>query len=130
VNRATLTIALAGLLAATGLAARSASATGANYTAAQAAAGARAYKANCSRCHGVDLSGVSAPALRGAAFGGTQSVAEVYSFMVQQMPAGAPGSLSPATYTAIAAYLLQQNGHRPGTVPLTPASARALTSKF
>lgn len=129
-HRATLTIAVAALLATWGVSARSAPAAGASYTVAQAAGGAKAYKANCSRCHGSDLSGVSAPALKGAAIGGTQSVAEIYSFMVQQMPAGAPGSLSPTTYAAIMAYLLQQNGHRPGSAPLTPAAARALTVKL
>ena len=129
-NRVSLTFAVIALVAVTGGAVRSAPAAAGSYTAAQAAGGAKAYRANCSRCHGADLSGVSAPALKGAAIGGTQSVAEIYSFMVQQMPAGAPGSLRPATYAAIMAYLLQQNGHRPGSVPLTPAAARALTTKL
>jgi hypothetical protein len=71
-----------------------------------------------------------APALKGAGFAGSQSVAEIYAFMRSQMPVGAPGNLSPETYTAILAYLLQQNGHPAGARALTPAAAGGLSAKL
>jgi mono/diheme cytochrome c family protein len=100
------------------------------YTSAQATAGAAAYQTNCSRCHGVNLEGVSGPALKGAAMAGSQTVADIYGFVSQQMPAGAPGSLNAATYTAIMAFLLKQNGHPAGSTPLTPASAKKISAKI
>ncbi len=95
------------------------------YTTAQAAAGAKAYAASCASCHGVKLQGVTAPPLKGdaAPYHGTATVGDVYNAVSTQMPLNAPGSLSPATYAAIVAYLMQQNGHRAGPKPLTPAAA-------
>ena len=100
------------------------------YTSAQAAAGAKAYAQSCSQCHGAHLEGVSGPALKGAAMHGSQAVADIYGFMAQQMPAGAPGSLKTDTYVAIAAYLLAQNGHPAGKKPLTAASVKKITAKI
>jgi mono/diheme cytochrome c family protein len=96
------------------------------YSAAQAAAGKKLYAANCASCHGADLSGVSAPPLRGAAapFHGSQSVAEVYAYISGQMPLNNPGGLPPATYASILAYIMQQNGLPAGTASLTPAVAK------
>jgi mono/diheme cytochrome c family protein len=100
------------------------------YTSAQAALGAKAYQADCSRCHGVQLEGVSGPALKGSSMTGSQSIADIYGFVSQQMPAGAPGSLSASTYTAIMAYLLKENGHPAGATPLTPVSAKKISAKI
>ena len=110
--------------------ANSKSAGGAYYTAAQATAGQKAYNANCASCHGANLEGVKAPALSGPGMAGSQSVADIYGFMVQQMPAGAPGSLSAAQYTTIMAYVLKKNGHPAGKKPLTPASAKKISAKI
>ncbi|MDB5039782.1 MAG: cytochrome c, class [Candidatus Eremiobacteraeota bacterium] len=112
---------------------RSASATGttaAYYTASQAAAGAKLYGARCSACHGVKLQGVSAPALRASAYATASSVAEVYRFMVETMPMGKPGTLTPAQYAAVMAYLLRENGFRAGATPLTGAVAKRMTARY
>jgi len=100
------------------------------YTAAQAAAGAKLYGAHCSTCHGAKLEGITAPALRGDSPASSQSVAEVYEFMTEQMPMGKPGSLSPAQYAALMAYLLHQNGFRAGTARLTGAAAAKITARY
>jgi mono/diheme cytochrome c family protein len=95
------------------------------FTAAQAATGAKAYAENCSRCHGANLQGVSAPALKGAASGiKGDTVADAYNFLSVQMPAGAPGSLSDADYVSIMAFILSKDGVHPGSVKLTAAIAK------
>ncbi|GAC1565438.1 MAG: hypothetical protein NVS3B17_22620 [Vulcanimicrobiaceae bacterium] len=103
---------------------------GAYYTAAQAKTGQVAYNASCASCHGANLEGVKAPALSGPGMKGSQTVADIYGFMVQQMPAGAPGSLTPVQYTTIMAYVLQKNGHPAGAKPLTAASVKAIKAKI
>ena len=95
------------------------------FTASQAAAGAKTYAAQCSRCHGANLEGVSAPALRGSGSGlAGDSVHDAYVFISTQMPAGNPGSLSAAEYSNLVAYILSRNGHTAGTTSLTPAAAK------
>jgi mono/diheme cytochrome c family protein len=113
--------------------ARAASTAGSSlYTAAQATAGKKLYIANCAQCHAADLSGVSAPPLKGAVgpFHGTQSVAEAYDYISGQMPMSNPGGLPSATYVSILAYLIQQNGHAPGTTALTLAIAKKNPTKI
>ena len=100
------------------------------YTKAQAAAGAKTYAANCSRCHGDKLEGVSAPALRGAGSGiAGDTVTQAYTFISTQMPAGNPGSLSSTEYVNVMAYILSQNGHAAGSASLTPAAAKKSSLK-
>lgn len=95
------------------------------YIGAQAQAGAKTYAAQCSRCHGANLEGVSAPALRGAGSGlAGETVSEAYTFVSTQMPAGDPGSLSSTEYSNVLAFILSRNGHPPGTTKLTPATAK------
>lgn len=106
-----------------------AASTSVSFSAAQAAAGAKAYTQSCASCHGVKLSGVSAPALAGSTSGiAQQSVVEVYEYVSQQMPMTAPGSLSKAQYLSIVAYILQKNGHTAGTRRLTEAAATTATA--
>jgi polar amino acid transport system substrate-binding protein len=114
------------------LAASQAGASGAAvYTKAQADAGAKTYAAQCSRCHGAKLEGVSAPALSGSGSGlAGDTVAAAYTFISTQMPAGNPGSLSSSEYSNVTAYILSRNGHVPGTVSLTPATAKKSTLKI
>ena len=101
------------------------------YTATQASAGAKAYAADCASCHGVHLEGVSAPALvGGGGMAASESVADLYGFITEQMPAGNPGSLSSATYTSILAFLLEKNGHPAGAVPLTPARIKTISESL
>jgi mono/diheme cytochrome c family protein len=101
------------------------------FTSAQASAGAKTYAAQCSRCHGAKLEGVSAPALTGSGSGlNGDSVSEAYKFISTQMPAGNPGSLSSTEYLNIVAYILSRNGHAAGTKALTPAVVKSSSMKF
>ena len=96
------------------------------FTSAQSAAGGKTYAANCSKCHGANLEGVSAPALRGSGSGlAGDSVGEAFTFISTQMPAGNPGSLSTTEYTNVLAFILTRNGHTAGKTSLTPALAKA-----
>jgi len=96
------------------------------FTNAQATSGAKEYSKSCAVCHGATLQGTSAPALKGKTSGiAQQSVAQVYSYMSQQMPLTKPAGLSSAQYLSIMAYVLRQNGHRAGSSKLTVAGARA-----
>jgi polar amino acid transport system substrate-binding protein len=121
------------LLAAAALLVRSGPATAAGdapFTAAQAARGQAAFGQKCASCHGANLQGVSAPPLGGKTSAvAHQSVAEAFAYISQQMPMTAPGSLSSAQYVNILAYLLQRNGRRPESRPLTTATAKTSTAE-
>ena len=82
------------------------------YTAAQAERGKEAYAAQCSSCHSADLSGQSAPPLKGDAFMENwreDSVNSLFNFIRTRMPARAPGSLSEKAYIEILSYILSVN---------------------
>jgi mono/diheme cytochrome c family protein len=129
-HHALVTAALvAGVLAA-GSAHRAAASGKAYYTAAQAAAGAKLYAQNCSRCHGESLEGVSGPALKGPSMQGSQEIADIYDFVSVQMPAGAPGSLSASAYAAIMAFILRENDYPAGGVALSASSAKRIKGKI
>ena len=89
------------------------------FTAAQGTAGAAAYQANCATCHQPDLKGQgTAPALTGPEFvggWGTRTTRDLLTFIQLTMPPASPSSLGAETYANIAAFILQQNGARPGT---------------
>jgi len=90
----------------------------------QVSRGADLYGAHCSSCHGKSGEGTAtAPAVvgetalpldppSGAKVRKTQfvTVADVANFVVQNMPAGAAGSLSEEEYFAILAFDLKANG--------------------
>ncbi len=101
-----------------------------HFTAAQAARGRSAYAANCAMCHGAQLSGSPAgPALNDPAFRAQYHdirPGALYAYIAGAMPSNAPGSLSPETYTDLAAYLFQANGFAPGDVAFVPP---AMTSQ-
>lgn len=86
------------------------------FTAAQVASGGAAYGASCAACHGADLSGsANAPTLVGGLFlgdWGDKSAAQLVTFLQGAMPPQSPGSLGEQTYSAIAAFILEQNGAR------------------
>jgi alcohol dehydrogenase (cytochrome c) len=89
------------------------------YTLDQAGRGQAVYAQRCSQCHGVDLGGASGPALVGVAFGRTWgreglTLDDLYYVLRTTMPKGVPGSLAPAEYLAVLAYLLQRNGYPAG----------------
>jgi polar amino acid transport system substrate-binding protein len=123
-----IVVALAATLSVAGLSIESSQAGTAGpaiFTNVQAQAGAKTYAAQCSKCHGAKLEGVSAPALRGSGSGlDGDSVSEAYTFMSTQMPAGNPGSLSDSEYVNVLAFILSRNGHAPGAASLTPAAAK------
>src|SRR5262245_40332085 len=83
------------------------------YTTVQAALGQAAYRASCASCHGENLDdGAFGPPLKGVTFiqkYGGRSVAPLYTVSATRMPTTAPGSLTPAVYAQIVAYILQQN---------------------
>ena len=99
------------------------------YTTAQAAAGAKLYAANCSACHGADMHGPAGPALIGDAFTSqftNEPVSDMYGLMSKNMPLSDPGSLKPAEYLEITAYILQRNKYAAGTTPLTQAKLKTI----
>ena len=106
------------------LAAAAQSAKPALYTDAQAQAGAAVYSQACAACHGQQLEGVAAPALKGSAFGemaNAQSLTAdaLLDVVANTMPQSDPGSLKPDDYNAVTAYILQQNGYPAGNTALS-----------
>jgi alcohol dehydrogenase (cytochrome c) len=102
------------------------------YTARQAASGRAVYQASCAGCHGADLGGQgSASALAGSLFMGSwgdRTTADLMGFLEGAMPPGNPGSLGEEAYLNVVAFILDSNGARPGTQPLTAASKTTIRS--
>lgn len=72
-----------------------------------AAAPEQLYKSECARCHGENAAGgEGAPALRGPAFAQKYTLASLALRTRQTMPPEAPGRLSDADATTLAAHLL------------------------
>jgi mono/diheme cytochrome c family protein len=105
------------------------------YTADQAGAGAAIYSQSCAACHGVQLEGVAAPALKGPAFGEMATAqgltaAALLDVIVNTMPQSDPGALKPEEYNAVTAYILQQNGYPAGGAALAPGAAGLKDAKI
>jgi alcohol dehydrogenase (cytochrome c) len=102
------------------------------YTAAQATAGRATYQANCSGCHGADLTGLnSASALAGGLFmssWGDRTPSDLVTFLEGAMPPGNPGSLGEQAYVNVMAFILDFNGAHAGNQPLTATSKVAIRS--
>lgn len=96
----------------------------ASYTLAQAGIGRGLYLTSCSGCHDTDLSGLSAPPLKGESFAPwlERPTAELLRYIATQMPAFRPASLAPDAYAAILAFILQENGVPPGDNEIQPFS--------
>ncbi len=99
-----------------------------DFTTAQAAQGKTLYDANCASCHMTNLSGGSGPALSGAKFKSYLDFtkitgAQLLSFVTAQMPYQSPGSLKPAQYQSIFAYILQYDQYKAGDTALTDQTA-------
>ncbi len=117
---------LTALLLTATLAANAATATPASYlkapfTKEQAATGAKTYKADCAMCHGAKLSNGGAPKLAGDVFlkkWASNSLDDFHFIMSTTMPQTGPGSLKPEQYLALTAYILQENGVKPGKTEL------------
>jgi polar amino acid transport system substrate-binding protein len=98
------------------------------FTADQGTAGAAVYSQACAACHGPQLEGVAAPALKGSVFGEmataqSLTVDSLLDVITNTMPQSDPGSLKPEEYAAVTAYILQQNGYPAGSTPLAKGGA-------
>src|SRR5262252_7883113 len=83
------------------------------------------YSQKCSVCHGAQLQGGGAPALKGRAFNAQwngHSLRDFYNYIHQNMPLGQGGALNTQEYADIVAYILAQNGLPAGSEKLTPRS--------
>ena len=100
------------------------------FTAAQVNDGREAYAAACAYCHLPDLAGTNdAPALGGSAFigaWGKRTTAQLFSKIHLTMPLGAGGSLTEKQTSDIVAFILERNGAKAGTTPLTSKTAIAI----
>ena len=98
------------------------------YTADQATQGAAVYAQACAACHGAQMEGVAAPALKGPAFGDMATAQgltadALLDVIANTMPQSDPGSLKPEEYNAVTAYILQQNSYPAGSTPLAKGAA-------
>ena len=91
------------------------------FTEAQASRGEATFRRVCSACH--DTGEFSGGRFRLTWVG--QSAGDLYDTIATLMPEGDPGSLTPAQYAAVVAYLLQVNGYPAGESDL-PTSLSAL----
>jgi len=84
------------------------------FTATQAERGAQVYDDVCLECH------TRVEFTENAFLFGWEgaSVARLLSYMMENMPDDAPGSLSERSYLDVTAYILAQNGWEPGSVEL------------
>jgi alcohol dehydrogenase (cytochrome c) len=103
-----------------------------NYTTAQAIRGKAAYVESCASCHGDTLDGGQfGDSLRGVLFRqrwGGKPAAALLASMSTTMPPDRPGRLGDDVYASLLAYLLQENGVRPGNreLPSDPAALEAM----
>lgn len=91
------------------------------FTEAQASRGEATFRRVCSACH--DTNEFSGGRFRLTWVG--QSAGDLFDTIATLMPEGDPGSLTPAQYAGVVAYLLQLNGYPAGEADL-PTSLSAL----
>lgn len=95
------------------------------YTSAQVSQGRWEYSQKCAVCHGAQLAGGGAPALKGTVFAQRwdgKKLSDFYAFVHADMPLGLGASLPSQEYADIVAYLLAQSGLPAGTDKFTPYS--------
>src|SRR5215813_229610 len=95
------------------------------YAPPQVAQGRWEYSQKCGACHGQQLEGAGAPAVKGKGFierWNGKKLSELYEFVHGDMPLGLGASLPSQEYADIVAYLLAQNGLPAGTERFTPYS--------
>ena len=91
------------------------------YTAAQAERGKTTFKAACLRCHGEDLSGTTAPALRGDRFQmtwGGDTVEGLFGKIRDTMPPNFGTVVDDQAKLDVVAFILQTNGYPAGSTEL------------
>ena len=57
---------------------------------------------------------------------GDRPVGDLHTYVAEQMPLGAGGTLSDEAYAAVVAYLLERNGLESGDQPFDPSDESAL----
>ncbi len=95
------------------------------FTPDQVSAGRWAYEQRCATCHGADLEGSGAPALKGTTFNAQwngKTLQQFYSYVHGQMPLGAAGTLKGQDYVNVVAFILSRSGLPAGTQKLTMRS--------
>ena len=95
------------------------------YTPEQVAQGRWEYSQKCGVCHGQQLQGTGAPALKGKIFNDQwngKKLSEFYGYVHTNMPLGLGASLPSQEYADIVAFLLAQSGLPAGTDKFTPYS--------
>ena len=99
------------------------------YTTAQAERGKTAYDTSCVRCHGADLAGTTAPALKGARFmesWGGENVSRLFEKIRDTMPPLFGTFVSDEAKLEIVAYILQANAYPAGKAELAAADLNAI----
>ncbi len=83
------------------------------------------FSQKCAVCHGAQLQGGGAPALKGREFNvqwNGKSLKDFYNYVHANMPLGQGGELNSQEYADIVSYVLAQNGLPAGSEKLTPKS--------
>mgnify|MGYP003575527722 CR=1 FL=1 len=92
------------------------------YTDAQAERGRSAYAQSCASCHAEDLRGKgTAPSLVEESFAflwADMTVGDLFERTRMLMPSDRPGSLPPATYADVIAFVMSKNGFPSGSTEL------------
>src|SRR6201984_3236674 len=98
-----------------------------SFTAEQAAAGRATYMAMCAPCHMPDLKGSNeALPLSGLGFTSvwrSRTTRDLFERISTTMPPGKAGLIPEQDVLGLVAFILQTNGARPGTKPLTATAA-------
>ena len=101
------------------------------YTTAQADSGKDVFRQFCAFCHEPDLTGGDqGPHLSGAYFAsswGGYPVAELLSFVRDEMPFDSPSSLDEESYVKVISYILSFNGIPAGEAPLAMGAPGVIT---
>jgi alcohol dehydrogenase (cytochrome c) len=95
------------------------------FTPAQLSQGRWEYAQKCAVCHGAQLEGGGAPALKGRIFGvqwSGKTLKDFYNYVHTNMPLGQGGELNSQEYADIVSYVLAQNGLPAGNEKFTPMS--------
>jgi cytochrome c553 len=108
------------------LAARNVLADGTGFfSSAQLSQGRWEYSQKCSVCHGAQLQGGGAPALKGSEFSALwngKTLKDFYDYVQANMPLGQGAALKGQEYADIVAYVLAQVGVPAGNEKLTPTT--------
>lgn len=107
-------------------------ATAVTYTETQAEQGGVVYGQQCASCHGTNLDdGAYGPPLTGTDFRrkwGARSLDALMTYTSERMPPTLPGTLGDVRYAQVIAFLLQENGVKPGgsELPADPTVVAAM----